>query len=635
MTDKSPKIQVQKPVHSSTTNQKIVVNIGESSAARKGQHTSSCESVTVFSKEDGGIKLELEESVMKKGADVSSKTSQSEQKAVMKESIQENEGSVEDLATKKTKTPTKTGVRKRTEPVSPEQSQNSSSSPSSPSADEHPVKRKLQTTSSQAGNSEKGSKSPRGAFVPNYEPIQTRKRAKTSQGASGQSPESGLVTDSTNPKSPVQKAPRQRLRKDEVYMPDVGPRPKAVPKSLLILEPRLVARNIKKKQMQSQSAVQIHTSAAFPRDASGSRTSQPEDSNPVQAAMLQTSLLTETDTGESSNVKVTGIGEGGTLSLTVDSEACAGSFITVTDGHITAVEPMEEGQNLTAGVVASETDEKKSETPTSLLLLAEAAYPSTAGPHTLAVNSPAAQSPTKTITSLTTGVPSRDNQPAKPGVAYTKSVTVTSPTFVTVACKGGTSRIIASSANEDKRNSAVVSAAGIPPDQWMCTICGELIDKEEQQQHVTQHLDAEEEEDFMCETCGEQLRDEEDLELHMAVEHDEEEGEHDGDGDFEEEEEGDSSSLFNTSMHTHTHTILVVYLIQLHTHIHIQTCTHVHVRTHTHMQLLVHRHTHTHTHRHHMQSLPNCKCYFIVLVIFFSIIRSVLLIFWQNPVSEF
>nr|KAG5693286.1 hypothetical protein BaRGS_011607 [Batillaria attramentaria] len=68
----------------------------------------------------------------------------------------------------------------------------------------------------------------------------------------------------------------------------------------------------------------------------------------------------------------------------------------------------------------------------------------------------------------------------------------------------------------------------------MCTVCGEVVKLSERNQHVTQHLD--EEEEFVCEVCGEQLRDEEDMELHMAVEHDDDEDQ-DADG-LDEEDEG-------------------------------------------------------------------------------------------------
>ena len=71
------------------------------------------------------------------------------------------------------------------------------------------------------------------------------------------------------------------------------------------------------------------------------------------------------------------------------------------------------------------------------------------------------------------------------------------------------------------------------------------MNKKDRAQHVTQHLDEEEEEEFVCDACGEQLKDEEDLELHMAVEHDEEEGENE-DMDFDDDDnEGNQAVLFN------------------------------------------------------------------------------------------
>ena len=71
------------------------------------------------------------------------------------------------------------------------------------------------------------------------------------------------------------------------------------------------------------------------------------------------------------------------------------------------------------------------------------------------------------------------------------------------------------------------------------------MNKKDRAQHVTQHLDEEEEEEFVCDACGEPLKDEEDLELHMAVEHDEEEGENE-DMDFDDvDNEGNQAVLFN------------------------------------------------------------------------------------------
>ena len=71
--------------------------------------------------------------------------------------------------------------------------------------------------------------------------------------------------------------------------------------------------------------------------------------------------------------------------------------------------------------------------------------------------------------------------------------------------------------------SAAGAGTGASEAQWTCTVCGELTEPGDRAQHVRQHLDAEEEEEeFVCEACGESLKDEEDLELHMAVEHDDE-----------------------------------------------------------------------------------------------------------------
>ena len=458
-------------------------------------------------------------------------------------------------------------TQKRPAPASPEQPPASSPKGAETSVEEtlgltkeesDSTKDEFATTPSRQSHA-KLSRSPRGVFVPNYEPIQTRKRAKTPQDAAPVSKPGHALSGSTHRKDAVQKTPRPRLSKDEVLMPDVGPRPKAVPKSLLILEPELLPRSIKKRQERLASTVQIHTSAKVNRcpsvswpsvsqsDVISSSVSLSEAmktslSSPMElsSALLLAAAESESAGQEKQELRVTQEEDGTTSYILTAITSDDGSDNLVTADQIATVESvsgMEEGQLATVTIVSesgpSGSSNSKSDTPASLLLLAEAAYPTTAGAQTPLVATSATQSPMRTLTSP--AVTDSDSQQTN----LTPSKIDTSSTVVTVSTRGSSPRILTSVSPPQN------AAAATSDDQWTCTVCGELMNKKDRAQHVTQHLDEEEEEEFVCDACGEQLKDEEDLELHMAVEHDEEEGENE-DMDFDDiDNEGNQAVLFN------------------------------------------------------------------------------------------
>lgn len=450
------------------------------------------------------------------------------------------------------------GTRKRPAPASPEQP-----STSLPKDAEATVEETDSLAKEELGNETppsqqspaKSSRSPRGVFVPHYEPIQTRKRAKTPQDTGPVSRPGHALSGGSHRKDAVQKTPRPRLSKDEVLTPDVGPRPKAVPKSLLILEPELLPRSIKKRQERLASTVKIHTSAKVNRcppvswpltSQSGVISSSVSESEVMKTSLpspmeLSSALLLAAAESESTGQEQQELRvaqeEDGTTSYILTIPSDDGSDNLAADGQIATVESMsgmEEGQVAMVTVVSeSEPSGSKSDTPASLLLLAEAAYPTTAGPQTPLVTTSATQSPMRTVTSPTM----TDSDGHQNKANTTSAETDISPTVVTVSTKGSSPRILTSVS--PTRSAAAMTS----DDQWTCTVCGELMNKRERAQHLTQHLDEEEEEEFVCDACGEQLKDEEDLELHMAVEHDEEEDETE-DMDFDDNE---GNQLFYSS----------------------------------------------------------------------------------------
>ena len=86
------------------------------------------------------------------------------------------------------------------------------------------------------------------SFVLCYEPIQTRKQSRLFE-KSGAGMDAGLpIGELSVLKDISYKIPRSRLARSEAYLPDCSPRPKAVPKNMLILEPEMLPRSIKKKR---------------------------------------------------------------------------------------------------------------------------------------------------------------------------------------------------------------------------------------------------------------------------------------------------------------------------------------------------------------------------------------------------
>lgn len=102
----------------------------------------------------------------------------------------------------------------------------------------HDVKRENVQTAEEEGVRVTGkgeqSKRSRAAFIPKYEPIQTRKRARSQQ-------YQDMIA------SLVQSSPRSRGPREPPVRPDTEQMPKAVPKSLLILDPNLLPRSARSK----------------------------------------------------------------------------------------------------------------------------------------------------------------------------------------------------------------------------------------------------------------------------------------------------------------------------------------------------------------------------------------------------
>ena len=350
------------------------------------------------------------------------------------------------------------GTRKRAAPASPDLPSSGSPTGAESSGEKTVAKEEsgsMETELETSPNREspaKSARSPRESFVPHYEPIQTRKRAKTPRDVAPLCRPGHAAPGGPRRKDAVQKAPRPRMSKDEVLTPDLGPRPKAVPKSLLILEPELLPRSVKKRQGRLASTIQIHTSATVSKYApapwpQASQSDVAVVSSAVSEEMkapaslpleLSSALLLAAAESEhlgqvKRTLKVTQ-GEDGTTSYILTAVADEdGSGGLVGDGPVTAVELLtgvEEGDVATVTVISEpEPGDGKSDTPTSLLLLAEAAYPTTAGPATQAasVTASATQAPLRILTSATDGRhPPKTGVQAKAGAASPAVVTVSS-----------------------------------------------------------------------------------------------------------------------------------------------------------------------------------------------------------------
>ncbi|KAK7098850.1 uncharacterized protein [Littorina saxatilis] len=404
---------------------------------------------------------------------------------------------------------------------------------------------------SKMSSPEKMSRGPRGAFVPKYEPIQTRKRTKIPMEALSTP---SLVSHSR--KDSPTKPPRSRLSKVEVMTPDTSPRPRAVPRSMLILEPELLPRKFKKKRSQLASALQIHTSARVEKDSSISWPSASEGVKTVTSSSFEVSSLLLAAAESESAVQEIQVeqGEDGTSYILTSVPGVHGSAGAAAS-QIVRVDPVPvtEGGADSDTVVSEANSTSKGDTPTSLLLLAEAAYPTTAATPSSTLPTSATQSTAKNLNASTA-----TSQRQKPNVIQAKAVS--SPTVVNVTRKSSPISSTSAAKTQTQKPSATTT---YPSSQWTCTVCGELMPEKDRAQHVAQHLyNEEEEEEFVCDACGEQCRDEEDLELHMAVEHDEEEGDEE-DMNFDENEENNDTeqteatqSIISTPVTTPTPALL-------------------------------------------------------------------------------